>query len=160
MGGTDFHSIYEAHSRAVYHFVLCFTRCRDEADEITAETFLRAWTAPGPIRESTARSYLITIARNLAVDSRRRSLRETEIDSDWPSRDSSPEQKLELELTMEAVRRLPVELSTPLTMSALGGLSYEEIAASLGTPISTVKIRIHRARLRLAEDLNRKRSAR
>ena len=80
------------------------------------------------------------------------------IDPEWPTSESSPHQKLEFELTMAAIRRLPAELSMPLTMSALGGLSYEEIAASLGAPLSTVKIRIHRARLRLAEQVNRERS--
>ena len=131
MTRTDFHSLYDAHAPAVHRFALCLTGRWEEADEITAETFLRAWTATGPIREATARSYLITIARNLAVDSRRRSAREMGIDPEWPTSESSPHQKLEFELTMAAIRRLPAELSMPLTMSALGGLSYEEIVCSL-----------------------------
>src|SRR5579872_7348104 len=134
MDRADFHSLYEAHARAVHRFVLCLTGHWQDADDITAETFLRAWAATGPIREASARSYLITIARNLAIDSRRHLGRETEIAPDCPSREASPEQKLEFELTMAAIRRLPADLFGPLTMSALGGLSYEEIAAALGTP--------------------------
>jgi RNA polymerase sigma-70 factor (ECF subfamily) len=159
MDGTDFHSIYQAHAAAVHGFALYLTGRREDADEITAETFLRAWTATAPIRETTARSYLIAIARNLVIDHQRRRRREREIPPDWPSRESSPHQRLEFELTLEAIHRLPVELSLPLTMSALGGLSYEQIAAALRIPLSTVKIRIYRGRLRLADELNRKRSA-
>ena len=103
MGGTDFHSLYEAHSKAVHRVALCVTGRADEADEITAETFLRAWTGAGPIREATARSYLVTIARHLAFDSCRRRRRQTGIDPAWPSSESSPHQKLELELTMAAI---------------------------------------------------------
>ena len=156
MNGPDFHSLYQAHARDVHRFARYLTGSPQEADEITSETFLRAWTTSKPIREATARAYLIAIARNLAIDSRRRQRRETQITSDRPSRESSPEQALDFEVTMAAIRGLPAELSTPLTMSALGGLSYEEIAALLQVPLSTVKIRIHRARLRLAEKLNRK----
>ncbi len=160
MNGTNFHILYETHAKSVHRFVHYLTGSREEADEITAETFFRAWTSTGPIRQASARSYLITIARNLAVDGFRRRRREVELDAEWPSHEASPDQKFELETAMAAMSRLPPEYSEPLTMSALGGLSYDEIAAALGLPLSTVKIRIYRARVQLAGELNRKRSER
>jgi RNA polymerase sigma-70 factor (ECF subfamily) len=160
MDGTNFHSFYETHAKAVHRFALYLTGNRDEADEITAETFLRAWTASGPVQESTARAYLIAIARNVARDNGRRSRRETQLDFEWPAGGSSPHQLLEFGITLTALRGLPAELAEPLLMSAVEGWSYEEIAGALGTPLSTVKIRIHRARLRLAQELNRERSPR
>jgi len=160
MDRTDFHQLYEAHARSFHRLAVYLTGRLDEADEITAETLLRAWTAKGQIRETTARSYLMAIARNLAIDRNRRRHRETEIDAAWPSVESSPDQMFEFQLTLAAIRQLPIELSEPLAMSAIDGWSYEEIAAALGTPLSTVKIRIHRAHLRLAQELDRKRSPR
>jgi len=160
MDGANFHSFYERHAKAVHRFALYLTGNGDEADEIAAETFLRAWTAPGPVHEATARAYLIAIARNLARDIGRRRKRETQLDFEWPAGGASPHQMLEFDNTLTALRGLPAELAEPLLMSAVEGWSYEEIAAALGTPLSTVKIRIHRARLRLAKELSRERTPR
>lgn len=160
MDGTHFHDFYETHARAVHRFALYLTGSPDEADEITAETFLRAWTASGPVRQATARAYLFAIARNLARDMARRRRRETQLDFEWPAGGSGPHQMLELGATLSALRGLPAELAEPLIMSAVEGWSYEEIATALGASLATVKIRIHRARLRLAQQLNTERNPR
>jgi RNA polymerase sigma-70 factor (ECF subfamily) len=52
-----------------------------------------------------------------------------------------------------AVRSLPRELREALVLCDLQGLAYEEIAASLGVPLGTVKSRINRGRLELARRL-------
>jgi RNA polymerase sigma-70 factor (ECF subfamily) len=153
MERTDFHRLYEAHARDVYRFTMYLTRSEDEAEEVTAEVFLRAWAGVGAIREATARGYLIAIARNLARDRIRKARRETALGWEIESSGATGEERMDFERTMEAVHELPEELREPLTMSALGGMSYEDVARELRLSLPTVKIRIFRARQRLAARL-------
>jgi RNA polymerase sigma-70 factor (ECF subfamily) len=153
MERTDFHQLYEAHARDVYRFAMYLTGNEDEAGDVTAEVFLRAWAGVDAIRQTTARGYLIAIARNLVRDRRRSKAKETGLDQDFESGGTTEEERVDFERTMDAVRALPEGLREPLTMSALGGMSYEEVAKELGLTLATVKIRIFRARQRLAEQM-------
>ena len=65
---TNFHRLYELYEPAVRRFALFLSGNAFAADDITGETFLRAWTAKGEIRESTVKAYLFTIARNVYRD--------------------------------------------------------------------------------------------
>src|SRR5215831_1092187 len=65
---TDFHGLYERYANHVHRFALFLCDDPALADDITSETFVRAWTSPGPIREETVKAYLFTIARNLYHD--------------------------------------------------------------------------------------------
>jgi len=73
--GEAFREIYERHYRDVYRFALFLSGHPSKADDLTAETFVRAWTARDRIRQPSVRSYLLTIARNLYLDHRRASAR-------------------------------------------------------------------------------------
>lgn len=148
MHATTFHSLYEAHAMDVYRFARYLTASEDAADEITSETFLRAWAGRETIRVETAKAYLLAIARNLARDRGRFAKRWP--DAEMPDRSVAPnaEARIELRRTLEAVRALPVEYREPLMLAA-SGLGYDEIGRVLGIPVSTVKIRVHRARLKL-----------
>ena len=53
-----------------------------------------------------------------------------------------------------AISKLPEKYRRPLVLKEIEGMTYAEIAALLGWPMGTVQIRIHRARLRLREDLS------
>lgn len=132
----------------VYRFARYLTASEDAADEITSETFLRAWAGRETIRVETAKAYLLAIARNLARDRGRFAKRWP--DAEMPDRSVAPnaEARIELRRTLEAVRALPVEYREPLMLAA-SGLGYDEIGRVLGIPVSTVKIRVHRARLKL-----------
>ncbi|HET9183328.1 MAG TPA: RNA polymerase sigma factor [Candidatus Angelobacter sp.] len=66
---TDFHSLYQSYAPQVQRFVLFLCGDASLADDITSDTFVRAWTARGKIREATVKAYLFTIARNLYRDS-------------------------------------------------------------------------------------------
>jgi RNA polymerase sigma-70 factor (ECF subfamily) len=148
MHGTAFHSLYEAHARDVYRFARFLTASDDAAAEITSETFLRAWVGRERIRAETAKAYLLTIVRNLAHDRGRFLSRWP--DADVPDQSVAPnaEARIELRRTLDAIRALPIEYREPLMLAALG-VEYEEIGRVLGISVSTVKIRVHRARLKL-----------
>jgi RNA polymerase sigma-70 factor, ECF subfamily len=156
MTGAAFHQLWESHSAAVQRFALYLTGSPDEAEEVTSETFLRAWTAKTEVRASTARGYLMAIARHLVVDERRRRKRHPALPEEGAGPLADPDQALELRRTLERVAALGEQYSVPLLLSAIAGLTYQEIASQLGLPLATVKIRIHRARLKLAAGLEQK----
>ena len=149
---TAFHTLYEAHAADIYRFARFLTGSDDAAADITAETFMRAWVGRDKIRAPTAKAYLLAIARNLARDRGRAA-------SQWrtapmPDRPvaSDADTRLELHRTLAAVRALPIEYREPLMLAA-SGAGYGEIARLLGISVSTVKIRVHRARLKLTSVL-------
>ena len=146
---TTFHGLYEAHAKDVYRFARFLTGSDDAAADVTSETFLRAWAGRDTIRLDTAKAYLLAIARNLARDRARAASRLS--DGDVPETPVAPnaEARLELGRTLEAVRALAPEYREPLLLAA-AGVGYDEIGRMLGLTLGTVKIRVHRARLKLA----------
>ena len=149
---TTFHSLYEAHAKDVYRFARFLTGSDDAAADVMSETFLRAWAGRDAIRVETAKAYLLAIARNLARDRARASSRIA--DGDVPETPVAPnaEARLELSRTLDAIRALPADYREPLLL-AVSGVEYGEIGRLLGLSVSTVKIRVHRARAKLGAAL-------
>jgi len=156
---TEFEALYERYARDVYRFALCLCGERAAAQDITSETFVRAWNASGPIRAATAKAYLFTIARNCFLESLRGSDaytgRHAELDENLPDSavrpDAAAAGRSELNRVMTALRELPEIDRTVLLLRAQEEWSYEEIAQATGLSLAAVKVKIHRARLRLAE---------
>ena len=153
METDSFHRLYEAHAKDVYRFSLYLSGNPTEAEEITMAVFFRAWTGE-PVRESSAKSYLLTIARNLFLDERRRAARHEEL-RDNRMTPATQQAGAEVNETLAALRQLPEDYRRPLELWALGGLGYDEIAAELKLKATVVRVRIHRARQMLAQRLGR-----
>lgn len=151
---TDFGDLYRQYASDVFRFALYLSGDRGEAEEITAETFARAWTAPGPIRMATVKGYLFAIARNLFLKSRQRRTRHVELDETLhdpnPGPQAAAEQDSELRAALAALQRLPEVDRAALLMRAGDEMAYEEIARALGLSLAAVKVKIHRARLAIA----------
>jgi RNA polymerase sigma-70 factor (ECF subfamily) len=149
MQPPTFHSLYEAYANDIFRFARFLTRSDDAAADIASETFLRAWAGRETIRATTARAYLFTIARNLCRD-RARSARQWP-EAPMPDRAVGPaaEARVELRRTLDAAATLPDAYREPLLLAA-SGVGFDEIGAILGISANTVKIRVHRARLKLA----------
>ncbi len=77
---SDFAEMYSRYAPDVYRFALYLSGNRHEAEDITSETFVRAWTASVTIRTATAKGYLLTIARNLFLEGLRRKSRHVALD--------------------------------------------------------------------------------
>jgi len=150
---TDFHSLYQLYAPQVRRFALFLSGDEMLADDITSETFVRAWTARGKIKEATVKAYLFTIARNLYRDHLRRNKRFADLEESLP--DASPsletqtEHKAELGAVMTALRQLTEVDRAALLMRVQEEMPYEEIAETLRLPVTTVKVKVHRARLKL-----------
>ena len=151
----DFHSLYQGYAPHVHRFALFLCGDHALADDITSETFVRAWTARGKIREATVKAYLFTIARNLYRDHLRRSNRLSELEDSMPDPAvglaTRTEQKAELSVVMAALSHLSEVDRAALLMRVQEEMPYEEIAQALNLPVSTVKVKVHRARLKLMQ---------
>ncbi len=75
----DFHEMYEQYAPKVHRFALFLSGDATLADDITSETFYRAWTSTAPIQQATVQSYLFTIAKNYYRDVQRREKRSVPI---------------------------------------------------------------------------------
>lgn len=159
MTPATFQSIYEAYSPDVRRLAHYMTRSSDAAADITSETFLRAWTGRFSIRTETAKAYLLAIARNLAIDYLRKPVRCIQIEDHQAVAPPSESTSLELRQTLDAVANLPAAYRDALLLAAVEGLSYEETARILDVSLACVKVRVHRARLMLAESVERKEPA-
>lgn len=156
MEAVTFQKLYADHSADVRRFALYLTGDPDLASEVTSETFLRAWAGRGAIRTETAKAYLLSIARNLTVDHKRRTRATVPVEEGHARAPESSHAAVELGRVLQEIRRLPSEFRDPLTLTAINGLTYEEAARVIGVPVSSIKVRIHRARLKLAAALESK----
>jgi RNA polymerase sigma-70 factor (ECF subfamily) len=152
---VNFHSVYERYSPDVYRFALYMCGDSALAEDITHESFVRAWVTPGRIDVGTVKAYLFMIARNLyRAELKRRGRLAALSDNIYdlrPSPDSIADGRLELQEALDALQTLPETDRAALLMHALDGMAHAQIAAVLGVTEGAVKVRICRARLRLRQ---------
>jgi RNA polymerase sigma-70 factor, ECF subfamily len=150
---VTFHDLYTRYARDVHRFATYLSCDPALADDIASETFLRAWSSAQPIREATVKAYLFAIARNVYLQELRRTAKLGELDAAMPSPQTDPEERIEQQTTLRAVlhalRQLPEVDRAALLMRSQDGMSYEEISQALQLSVSNVKVKIHRARLKL-----------
>jgi len=151
---TDFTTLYKKYAPDVFRFALYLSGDRGQAEDITSETFVRAWTSRERIEVATVKGYLFTIARNLFLQGLRRKSRHVQLDRELPDPQASPylqaEQKEEFRAVLRRLQELPEIDRAALLMRAQDGMAYEEISRALGISLSSTKVKIHRARLVLA----------
>jgi RNA polymerase sigma-70 factor (ECF subfamily) len=120
-----------------------------EADDVTQEAFLRVWRALPSFRgDSSARTWLLTIARRTCVDAVRTRVRWRRLVSALgptaaPSVDDGPEGTLALS---DLVARLGVDARIAFVLTQVVGCSYREAAEICDVPLGTIRSRVARAR--------------
>ena len=129
-----------------------------QADDLVQGTLLKAWSHADSFSEGTnIRAWLFTILRNTYYSLYRRRGREVQdTDGLYSSRiavSGGQESAVDLADFRIALAKLPEEQREVLIMVGATGLSYEETAEICGVAIGTVKSRVNRARVRLAEML-------
>jgi RNA polymerase sigma-70 factor, ECF subfamily len=160
-----FEELVRRHADHLYAVVLRFVADRDEAQEITQETFLRAWRGIGRFeRRSRFFTWLYRIGIN---EAKRRGARrqtpaavslEDEPIPEAPDWSEAPETRSEqsaLRRVLEdAVRALPIEYRTPLILRDIEGLTTKEAAEVMDLSEPAFKSRLHRARLAVRRALD------
>lgn len=156
-----FEELYRENVNRVYALSLRMTANAGEAEELTQDIFVRAWTKLGTFRgESAFSTWLHRLAVNVIIQSRRsrnrRWDRETSMEDltvvDVGLPDSPVEPITDLE---RAIRTLPPGARLVFLLHDVEGFKHEEIANRTGTAVGTVKAQLHRARKLLRKILER-----
>lgn len=166
-----FRELIELTTPRIYRLAVRMLGDPDEADDVVQETYIRAWGRLEELRDPAAvLGWLSRVARNAARDRLRwwkRRRRESFDEAGAPlarmvaMADSAPlaDEALAAAQTGAAVARavaaLPDKHRVVLLLREADGMSYEEIAESLGVAVGTVESRLHRARAALARKLER-----
>jgi RNA polymerase sigma-70 factor (ECF subfamily) len=158
----DFSQVYERYAKDVHRFALYLSGNQALAEDLTAETFVNAFCARSDLRVGTVKAYLFAIARNLYRDfmaHERRMVPSDEVPEradPVPGPELSAEGRQTFSNVLLAIQELPESQREALVLAVDQELSYEQIAAILGCSVAAVKVRVHRARLRLKSELERK----
>lgn len=130
---------------------------RDEAEDLAQEALLRAYLGLSALRDPDRfESWVCGIAVNLAKMRRRQRAAQTRAQEAVARSDRrlDPfEEQQTLSLVREAIALLPPGQQEAVVMHYVAGLSCDEIASVLGTTSTAVRVRLHRARVQLREQL-------
>ena len=173
MTEDKFLELVHKHEAQIYQHTLYLLGNREDAEDITQETFIKAWQHRTELRLKTVRSWLLKCAQNLCFNLLKRNKFQVHLTE---GDDTDPETELETlmhahsgrsnpipdELVIEqelkasvqcAIKKLPPEMRSVIVMRELNGMSFKEIAEVLEQPEGTVKSTAFRARKRLREFL-------
>jgi RNA polymerase sigma-70 factor (ECF subfamily) len=146
----------------VYRFALRLTRNPHAAEDLTQETFLRAWRSHGRLRDpGAARVWLFHIAANLWRDQKRRAkllvARAGPLPEYYAADVQTPEKTAsdleDLCRALTAMEALPERQRDVLYLSACEGLSAAQVAAVLAISTDAVKSNLCLARKKLRQEL-------
>jgi len=163
-GTVDAGVLFETYHGQIYRYVLGLVRSPAEAEDLTQDTFLRAYRHGESLRDPEAvRGWLYRIATHVCVDRLRQRKPLVSLDNEEaenrakpPVSDApSPLEVSERKETSACVQRcldfLPDKYRAVILLHEAHSLTAPEIANLLGLTVTTVKIRIHRARRKLQE---------
>lgn len=145
----------------------------DDAEDVTMETFLRAWQAVNQFNgRSSLKSWLYRIAHNCAIDAIRKRKRQREVHPEPNEDGASPIEAVADETVLHpasglesaearddldrALQCLPEEHRLVLLLRYSDGLSYVEIAAATGLPIGTVMSRLFNGKRKLRQVMEKR----
>ena len=151
----NFQELYESHKDDVYRFSFWLAGNRADAEDITSETFVRAWVRHNAIRTETLRAYLLTIARNVFLEQLRRRKRQVSLDDMHVDPSPSPERLVESQLEIARVHRVLQAIAeidrAAFVLRVQHDLPYAEISRVLQISVPAAKVKIHRVRKKLIE---------
>ena len=155
--------IVRTHADRVYRLAYRLSGNRADAEDLTQETFVRVFRSLADYTPGTFEGWLHRITTNLFLDMarRRQKIRFDALADDAGDRLASdepgPERVFEQNNLDPEIQRaldaLPADFRAAVVLCDLEGLTYEEIALTLGIKVGTVRSRIHRGRVLLREAL-------
>jgi RNA polymerase sigma-70 factor (ECF subfamily) len=159
-----FAAIYHRHHEAVFRFARTMTGSSGLAEDVTQEVFIalmRDLPRYQPLRAQLT-TYLYGVARNVTRNRLRRERRFVGLDAvggrvPEPSTDTNVEGALAdaqaIDRLRQVIRALPSRYREVVILCELHGLTYADAAVAIGSPVGTVRSRLHRARRLMAERL-------
>jgi len=161
---SAFARLAEHYQAACYGLALRLTGDPDAALDATQDALIHAYDGIARYRGGIFRSWMLRITANASYDILRRRRRRPTVDLPDPEEgepelaDARAESPVDSALRQEAyrlldgaLRSLPDDQRVAVALCDVYGMDYAEVAELTGSPIGTVKSRIHRGRLRLRE---------
>lgn len=134
--------IYEDYNPMIYSAVWEIVRNREDAEDVTSEFFIRLWNVADTYRPGHGhRAWLLTIARNLALDYLRKRRREEpaeELPEDPRGQKAFDEGVVNAVSLAQALQTLKDDEREIVNLKIMGELTFREIARLLGKPQGTV----------------------
>jgi RNA polymerase sigma-70 factor, ECF subfamily len=162
-----FAELVSRYQNYVFTLVMRFTENREDAEEVSQDVLVKAYRSLADFRgDSKFSTWLYTIARTSSITFlRKKKLETTSIDNEktmiqLENRESSfsantIEQKSRIQMVNEAIRLLSVDDAQIITLFYKAEQSLEEMGKILGMEPNTVKVKLHRARVRLKEKMEK-----
>ena len=149
----SFQELYETYAGDVYRFVFWLAGDRFEAEDISSETFIRAWAHKTTIRTETLKAYLLAIARNIYLERQRKGKRQVLLEDIYADPAPEPDQHVAAQLQLQYVYRIlqtvPEIDRAAFVLRVQHELPYAEIARVLTLSVTAVKVKVHRVRKKL-----------
>jgi RNA polymerase sigma-70 factor (ECF subfamily) len=154
-----FEQLYTTYFPDVYRFAVWLTHDTTRAEDVAAETFIRAWAKRDRLRTETLKGYLFTIARNIFIKHQHRSNRDEQLPEGLTDGSPDPHRaaaaRMDLDRVMRAMSQMPSSDQLALVLRTEHSLPYEEIARVLEISVGAARVKVYRARRRLlAEAMN------
>lgn len=153
--------LYEAYYMRVFSYVMTLAGDRPQAEEITQETFFRAFSKQSSFRgESDEATWLCAIAKNLFLDEKRRHSRYGGLPEETPATGKSLEQaamdrdsSFRIHMALHALEEPYREV---FELRIFGELSFREVGTIFQKTENWARVTYHRAKLRLQERMGEK----
>jgi RNA polymerase sigma-70 factor (ECF subfamily) len=155
--------MFKGDYQRIFRYIMSMVRDTAEAEDLTQDTFLRAYQRRDSLRDEGAQTaWLYRIATHVCLDRlrqyARRSPKESQTDlydidvcePDAPSLQQTLEQGEMSECVQRYLNHLSDNYRSVILLHDMHGLTSPEIAQLLGESLATIKIRLHRARRKLS----------
>ena len=152
--------LYNTYYMRVFSYVMTLAKDRNDAEEITQETFFRAISTDKSFRgDSDSYTWLCAIAKNIFIDSKRRyANQEDEVPEELADENKGIEEKLSDRETSLRIHTILHQLEEPykevFQLRVFGELSFAEIGSIFGKTETWARVTYHRARLKIKERMD------
>ena len=156
MKPESFEPFLRANEKRIYNYLLRFVEVDDDANDLVQNVFLAFYERIHDIEEKTAVAYVYRMAHNMALNfikhQKKMILRAP---SDFQNIKAKPQYTSEPDYTFlnNAIRELPVKLSTVIHLQYYDNLSYKAISDKLGISVKAVESLLVRAKKQLRKKL-------
>lgn len=142
--------MYNQYADDIYRFLFVHVRSPELAEDLTADTFLKAWKQIDKFDWKHARGWLYAIARNNLTDYWRKKRPES-LPEDFDAVDDKPshaevlDKKMEMKRAVKALAKLPEEMKSVVALRFLQGYSVRDTAEALDMSEANVRVVQYRA---------------
>lgn len=163
-------TLVNMYAKRVFNMAYQFCGSREEAEDLSQDVFLKLYNSlPKYDFQKNFTAWLLTLTKNFLIDEYRKTKWEKRQRDEFdervltqPSGGGPEDSFVRMEtraIIWEGLNRLSSEMRMAVVLRDLQGRSYEEMTEILGLPLGTVKSRVNRARIALAEVLRERKGA-